>query len=931
MPDSKKKNIIYINEGERPSRFLVDLNKFSGEDDSVQKLSRKKIFAKLFSRVSQLNSKTTNNNFKHKLADNTANFSAQNKRNISSDIFLDKTRPRKLFFNKKEFIKKWYLLHQFNRLTFFPLIWLFVFIIINVIKLFYQLCYRVGWGIIFIVRFFGLIIVFLFKLISKIAKIVFLQSTKKLIFKKADKQLSKSKSKIVEDEIAIFASGDFEISPMSLGLGAIKQTIKKVFFRDKQDAKTKRVGTKELDGLAYKEKESGEDLLPLPKTFFLKPAIVFACFLLILVLPIKAFTYYKGLADLRGRVLGASETAVKEMITASELAAQLDFQQAGQSFDKASDNFLAAQNEISEISGLLTFLGSVIPSQDIKLAANAKLILEAGQLGAELGHHLSSAFDSLFEEPQLDVKDLLNNFYIYSQQASQCAQELKIKIEAINSQYLPDAYKKDFVGLSEKIDLVTAGLNELADILNNVRIFLGFEYDQRYLLIFQNNTELRASGGFVGSFALADFHNGNIKNLEAPGGGSYDTEAGLMERVIAPEPLHLVNPLWHFWDANWWPDWPASARKLQWFYEKSDGPTVDGVIGITPTTVERILDVIGSIDMTEDYGVVINADNFWEITQSFAEQKEDITNKPKKIIGDLIRKINDELPNRLNKDSFIGLVKAMERSLGEKHILLYFNDSQLQKKVEEFGWGGRVRQTNWDYLMAVNTNIAGGKSDMKVKEEIKHTAEVNTDGSIINTIEIKRIHTGIKNEKFTGVRNVDWMRIYVPQGSQLIEAQGFVRPEAEFFEEPEKNWIKDPDVSSGEERAVTDVPSGTKIYNEFGKTVFANWSMVDPGETVIVYLKYRLPFKLEETIEPENFISRMENILNPAKKQLTPYALFVQKQPGSLGSGFTSVLKLPANFKVFWHYPEGLEISSGGWLVDDKLAVDKYWAVLIEI
>jgi len=403
MLDSKKKNIVYINKDERPSRFLVDLNKFLGEDDSAKKLSWKSRITKLFSQITQPNRKTTIKNFRHKLADNTANFSAQNKKNISSDIFSAKTESRQLFFNKKESIKKWYLSHQFNRLTFFPLIKLLVLIIIKVIKLFYQLCYRIGWAVVFIVRFFGLIVSFTFKLIGKIVKIIFLQSIKRLIFKKAGKHLPKSKNKIVEDEAAFLLGDDSEASSGNRRLGIIRQTIKRVFTRDKQDVeKVRKADSKEFDRLVYGEKEAEEDLLPITKTFSLKPVMVFASLLLILVLPIKALTYYKNLTDLRGRVLGASETAVSEMIAASELAAQFDFQQANQGFNKASDNFLAAQNEISEVSSLLTVLGSIIPNQDIKLAANAKLILEAGQLGAELGHHLSNALDNLFEESQPD-------------------------------------------------------------------------------------------------------------------------------------------------------------------------------------------------------------------------------------------------------------------------------------------------------------------------------------------------------------------------------------------------------------------------------------------------------------------------------------------------------------------------------------------------
>jgi len=55
-------------------------------------------------------------------------------------------------------------------------------------------------------------------------------------------------------------------------------------------------------------------------------------------------------------------------------------------------------------------------------------------------------------------------------------------------------------------------VSELVDLLAAAKIFLGFDYDQRYLLVFQNNNELRASGGFIGSFALVDIGNGQIKN-----------------------------------------------------------------------------------------------------------------------------------------------------------------------------------------------------------------------------------------------------------------------------------------------------------------------------------------------------------------------------------------------------------------------------------
>ncbi len=454
---------------------------------------------------------------------------------------------------------------------------------------------------------------------------------------------------------------------------------------------------------------------------------------------------------------------------------------------------------------------------------------------------------------------------------------------------------------------------------------------------------MRASGGFIGSYALVDFYDGRIKNIEAPGGGSYDTEAGLYARVAAPEPLHLVNPLWHFWDSNWWPDWPKSAEKIMWFYEKSDGPTVDGVISFTPTVIEDILSVIGSIDMSDKYGAIINADNFWLTVQGIAEQKsaaaaaiqlneeekKEEKHEPKKIIGDLLDVIIEEMPKRLNKENITELIKIFEKNLNEKHILFYFTDDELQKKVEEYGWDGKIKQSFKDYLAVINTNIAGGKSDKKIRETISHEAEVMGDGSIINTVIIKREHTGVKNEPFSGVRNVNWMRIYVPLGSELLEARGFKQPDEIYFENPENSWQNDPDLRREEFDFKIHSASKTKIYEESWKTVFANWTMVDPGKTAVIYLKYKLPFKIDKK-DNSSIMEKIKNYFSASREPLCPYSFLAQKQSGSLSSSINSKLILADNFNIIWKYPKGLSADGNGWDISSDLAADKYWAVLME-
>ncbi|HQO11217.1 MAG TPA: DUF4012 domain-containing protein, partial [bacterium] len=448
-------------------------------------------------------------------------------------------------------------------------------------------------------------------------------------------------------------------------------------------------------------------------------------------------------------------------------------------------------------------------------------------------------------------------------------------------------------------------------------------------------------GGFLGSYALVDIREGRIRRLEVPAGGSYDTEAGMKNFIQSPQPLWLVSPRWYFWDANWWPDWPTSARSLMWFYEKSGGPTVDGVISFTPDVLSDLLKITGPIDMQAEYGLTIDADNFWDLIQATVEKEnlikthpEEVAdlpdspkNQPKKIIGDLMAEIIDRLPRILTFENLPLLITALEKNLSSKNIMLYFSDPLLQAKAARYGFDGAMLPSQHDYLLIAHTNIAGQKSDRKMLDEVKHSVQILSDRSLIDTLTITRTHTGLKNEILSGVRNVDWLRVYVPAGSQLLEARGFRAPDASYFEKPEEGWEKFPLIAETEELALTDLVSGTKIYKENGKTVFANWVMVDPGETVEIKLRYRLPFRLEAEADVSggDWLTRLGSLLDKAPGERFPFSLLLQKQPGAKATSVDLEITAPSGWRQIWNYP-----NQSSWNGNLSLDRDVMRAVLLE-
>lgn len=688
----------------------------------------------------------------------------------------------------------------------------------------------------------------------------------------------------------------------------------------------------------------------------------FVLVLIIIIIPLKAFSYFKllDLNKLESDIMGNSGLAINSLLAAGEAISKLDLSSADLEFQKAAQNFINAENDLSLINDSILSLGALSNDPKLKLVAESKKFLRAGAIISSLGQNLVLSSDSLFVDKKEDFSVSLDNFIYYGNLAVIDAKNLKNEINKINRNNLPDKYRDKFDSINKQVGILSENLESFISSGEQFKNLLGLNLDKRYLLVFQNNSELRASGGFIGSYALLDISNGKIKNLEVPGGGSYDTEGGMTVNVVAPKPLWLVNPLWHFWDANWWPDWPTTAKNLMWFYEKSGGPTVDGVIGVTPTIMEGLLEITGPIDLTKEYGLIITADNFWETTQKVVEHKNLVKtnpdfvldlgssssvietdlplkqgletnsdNKPKKIIGDLMAKILEVLPKKLTKDNLVKFLSLFEKSLSEKQVLFYFSDDLSQKEFSNRNWAGEIKNSKKDYLLVVNTNIAGQKSDRKMIEKIDHLSEVALDGSIINTLTITRTHTGIKNEALTGVRNVDWLRVYVPEGSELLSATGFKIPDLKYFnDKPDESWMEN-ELLKNENNALVFDDSGTKIYTENNKTVFANWLMVDPGETEIVVLKYRLPFKIFEDFDNSDWLNKIDNFLNSKQVNLSPYSFLLQKQAGAKNSEFTSRLELPSYLSIFWSYPENFS-KDNGWQIEDSLDSDKYWSVLIE-
>lgn len=629
-------------------------------------------------------------------------------------------------------------------------------------------------------------------------------------------------------------------------------------------------------------------------SMILRPLLTFVIVCVILVLPFGAIAMYQHISTVRGNVLGLVQDALIQLKQGKQSASDLDFAGADQAFMQANTDFQSAQQQLDSTGAVLTTLANGLPSTKTQLN-NVTALLSAGEHITTASAAVTQALKILSELKSEDsdptsqpLTDVLIAVHTSLRPAIPELHEATTALAQVDVNALPEEYRGQVQEAQTILPTIQQSADQLMSLSDTLITLLGGQEDKRYLVLFLNNRELRACGGFIGSFAQVDIAQGKVTKMDIPGGGTYDLLGNFTQNIIAPQPLHRVNAAWQMQDANWWPDCPTSFQKVEWFYNHSGGATVDGVIGLTPDVVEKMLAITGPIDMTDPYGVVIDQTNFYQITQTLAEQKYDETRTSKQIIADLTPKLLDKLFGLEVRD-YAPVLQLLYQQLNEKNIILYFNDQFIQQDIQNRGWAGQIKTAPQDYLQVVDSNIAGGKTNKAIEQTIHHQADIQADGRIIDTVTVTRSHYGKSGDPFEDLNNLSYLRFYVPQGSTLLQAEGFDRPDPKLELDPTSDAESDEDLQAISGTVLIDETTGMRTNTEFNKTVFGNWVEVKPGETATVIIKYQLPFT------------------GPS-----PYSVFIQKQPGSFNSLVIADVSYPTAYTAQWSYPSAVQSQPAG-------------------
>ncbi|HEX8931643.1 MAG TPA: DUF4012 domain-containing protein [Patescibacteria group bacterium] len=405
--------------------------------------------------------------------------------------------------------------------------------------------------------------------------------------------------------------------------------------------------------------------------------------------------------------------------------------------------------------------------------------------------------------------------------------------------------------LKTQLSAFRDGANAAATSIENAKplvkalpALLGESKDKRYLVLFQNDKELRPTGGFMTAYAIFRVEKGVIHIDKSD--DIYKLDDSISGKPPAPEPLQRYLKVYtlNLRDSNISPDFIESMKTFNSLYNKSgQSVDVDGIIALDTDVLVKTIKILD--DQVSAGGMTFNTKNdprcdcpqvIYELENNISRPVNYIKTDRKSLIGELLSNILVKALSSSPKVYWGPLFQALIAETGQKHVLFYLYDQDAQSGIEALNAAGRIKDYAGDYLHINEANLSGAKVNIFMQESVDSNYETK-DGGIVKTLTInyKNPHEASDCNLERGglclnAEYRDWIRIYVPKGSQLLSSQG----------------------------------ETTKLTasEDLGKTVFEGLVSVRPQGVATLTVTYKLPDTLTSK---------------------SPLPLLIQKQPGTPG------------------------------------------------
>lgn len=572
------------------------------------------------------------------------------------------------------------------------------------------------------------------------------------------------------------------------------------------------------------------------------------------VLICVAFLGYVGIGVTR--IVNGAFAARTALTSAKTHISDVDFAQAATDLSLAHDGLTTAQSGASMLAftAVIPWVGSRYSAGVAVLDATAKtvdVLTEAVDIAQDVYGVVAEARAALaWQDPgeaDTPIHDLpvevKRKLFTRLAASLPSLRTMQVKLDLASEDIARFHELENTGGIDDVIapfetvlEKLKTGVDFLVPFAGITKEFAGLSGDRQFLVMFLNNTELRPTGGFLGTYGLMVIRDGDMKSLTTDDAYAVDALVSGNSSYVAPSPApiatYLEQPVWYFRDSTWSPDFAAGAKDAIALLRQENAaagqpvPEIHGAFGMTTSFLHDLLAFVGPITVDGQTFTAENASDVLEYQVEIAFEHKGVTRADRKdIVGRLTNALLDkllEVPSSRFEEVFALLADAFQK----KDIALYSTNADAQSVLDDAGWSGSVSQGSAsDVLMVVDANMASLKSDPVVKRTITYSV-VPHDGGFQATTAITYKHEGTFDWKTSRYRT--YTRIYVPEGSKLVSVSGSLANDA----------IRDPNGTAG---IIT-------TASEFGLTSFGTFTSVEPGQSRTLTFTYQLPASVTSAV-----------------------------------------------------------------------------------
>jgi hypothetical protein len=404
---------------------------------------------------------------------------------------------------------------------------------------------------------------------------------------------------------------------------------------------------------------------------------------------------------------------------------------------------------------------------------------------------------------------------------------------------------------NDQILPLKAKIDDAENFLNAFIPWLSSPTPHHILLLFENSSEMRPGGGFLGSYADVTVASGTIISVDVH--DIADVDVGFVPKIIPPLPLQLENSNLRPADANWFLDFPTSASETLSLFAQSklyrganaqSSTTFDTVIAVSPKVVGDLLSLVGPITVSSTK-TQFTSDNFMVQMQSLVQKGQATQSTyPKAAIGQLAQAIIAHVASSTS-DEKQALLPIALNWISDRDVMFYSTNPAFEGFFKNYGAAGDVYELpqnfNGDYLSIADADINSDKSELYVAQKVSFDAQIGADGTITDSLIINRTHDGNQSPYWWyQTTNQDYVQVFVPEGSALMNESGGIKKTVP----PPINYTRSGYSTDPLIATITSTTQSLFIYpnvtthEEDSKEVFAVWSRVAKGATTQLAFDY---------------------------------------------------------------------------------------------